>query len=84
MVFYGCIDIRYHVSGKYNNKRQYMVQRVYICRNLNSPFVVQNCDQVEDYKINNIVMPYLSSVALQSQVESKEGENMFLVSTNLL
>jgi hypothetical protein len=29
-------------------------------------------------------MPYSSSFALQSQVESKEGENMFLVGINLL
>jgi hypothetical protein len=29
-------------------------------------------------------MPYSTSFALQSQVESKEGEHMFLVSTNLL
>ena len=40
---------------------------------------MQNCDQVEDYKINNIVMPYSSSVALQSQVESKEGRACFLL-----
>jgi hypothetical protein len=41
-------------------------------------------DQLEDYKINNVVMPYSSNFALQSQVESKEGEHMSLVSTNLL
>jgi hypothetical protein len=29
-------------------------------------------------------MPYSSRFALQSQVESKEGEHMFLVTTNLL
>jgi hypothetical protein len=51
---------------------------------VNSSFVVQNNDQLEDYKINNVVMPYSSRFALQSQVESKEGEHMFLVSTNLL
>jgi hypothetical protein len=34
----------YHVIGKYNNKGQYMVHRIYICTNLNSPFVVQDCD----------------------------------------
>jgi ABC-type molybdate transport system substrate-binding protein len=45
---------------------------------------VQNNDQLEDYKINNVVMPYSSSFALQSKVESKEGEHMFHVSTNLL
>jgi hypothetical protein len=66
----------YHVFGKYNNKGQYMVQRVYICTNLNSPFVVQNCDQLEDYKINNVVMPYSSNFVLRSQVEYKEGEHV--------
>jgi hypothetical protein len=35
----------YHVIGKYNNKGQYMVHQVYICSNLNSPVVVQDCDQ---------------------------------------
>jgi hypothetical protein len=50
-----------------------MVHRVYICTNLNSSFVVQNNDQLEDYKINNVVVPYSSSFALQFQVESKEG-----------
>jgi hypothetical protein len=51
---------------------------------MNSSFVVQDCDQLEDYKVNNDVMPYSSSFSLRSQVESKEGEHMFLVSTNLL
>jgi hypothetical protein len=51
---------------------------------VNSSFVVQNNDHLEDYKINNVVMPYSSRFALQFQVESKEGEHLFLVSTNLL
>jgi hypothetical protein len=37
----------YHVIGKYNNKGQYIVHRVYICSNTNSPFVVQDCDRLE-------------------------------------
>ena len=74
----------YHVFGKYNNKGQYMMQRVYICTNLNSPFVVQSNDQLEDSKINTTVMSYSSSFAFRTQVESKEREHMFLVSTNLL
>jgi ABC-type molybdate transport system substrate-binding protein len=45
---------------------------------------VQNYDQLEDYKINDVVVPYSSSFALRSQVESKEREHMFLVSPNLL
>ena len=61
-----------------------MIQRVYICINLHSPFVVQNCAQLEDYKINIVVMPYSSSFAFLTQVESKEREHIFLISTNLL
>ena len=74
----------YHIFGKYNNKGQYMIERVYICTNPNSPFVVQSNDQLEDSKINTVVMPYSSSFAFRTQVESKEREHMFLVSTNLL
>ena len=74
----------YHVFGKYNKQQQYLIQRVYICTNLNSPFVVQSNDQLEDSKINIVVMPYSSSFAFRTQVESKEREHIFLVSTNLL
>jgi hypothetical protein len=75
---------KYHVFGKYNNKGQYMVQRVHICTNLNSSFVVQNYDQLEDCKINIVVMLYSSSLALRTLVKSHEGQHMFLASTNLL
>ena len=61
-----------------------MIQQVYICTNLNSPFVVQNCDRLEDHKINIVAMPYSSTIALSTHVKSKEGEHMFIVSTNLL
>ena len=40
----------YYIIGKYNNKGGYMVHRIYICSNLNSPFTEQQCDQVEDCK----------------------------------
>ena len=61
-----------------------MIQRVHICINLNYPFVMQNYDQLEDYKVNNVVKSYSSSFALPTQVKSKEEEHMFLVRTNLL
>jgi hypothetical protein len=32
----------YHVVGKYNNNRQYMMQCVYISSNMDSSFVVQD------------------------------------------
>jgi hypothetical protein len=44
----------YHVTGKYNNKAQYMVHRVYICTNLSSPFVLQDCDRLESNHHTNI------------------------------
>jgi hypothetical protein len=44
----------YHVIGKYNNKGQYMVHRVYICTNLNSPFVVHDCVRLEGNNHTNI------------------------------
>ena len=49
----------YHIFGKYNNQGQYLIQRVYICTNPNSPLVVQINDQLEDSKINIVVMPFL-------------------------
>ena len=45
---------------------------------------MQSNDQLEDSKINTVVMPYSSSFAFRTQVEFKEREHMFLVSTNLL
>ena len=74
----------YHAFGKYNIKGDYMIHRVYICANLNSPFVVQHCDHIEDYNIYNFVLSGASNFSLKSQVQSKEGEHTFLVSTNLL
>ena len=61
-----------------------MIQRVYICINLNSPFVAKNYDQLEDYKVNNVVKPYSSSFVLLTQVKSKEEKHIFLIRTNLL
>jgi hypothetical protein len=74
----------YYVIGKYNNKGQYMIHRIYICTNLNSPFVIQNYHQLEDCNNNNIVMPCSSSFVLNKTIESEEGEHMFLASVNLL
>ena len=41
----------YHVIGRYNNKgqyaSQYIIHRVYIHNNMNSPFVVQDYDRLE-------------------------------------
>ena len=75
---------KYHAFDKYNIKEDYMVHRIYICANLNSPFVVQHCDHIEDCNINNLVLPGASNFSSKTQVQSKEGEHMFLVSTILL
>jgi hypothetical protein len=44
----------YHVIGKYNNKGQYMVHRVYICTRLSSPFVLQDCNRLVSNHHTNI------------------------------
>ena len=45
----------YHVISKCNNKGQYMIHRVYIHSNINSPFVVQDYDRLEgSHNIINI------------------------------
>ena len=46
----------YHFIGKYNCKGDYMVHRVYICSNLNSPFCVHQYDQIEGGNIDNNIM----------------------------
>jgi len=74
----------YHVIDRYNNIGQYMIHRVYICAILNSPFIAHNCDPIEDCTSNNLVMPCSSNFYATTQVKFKEGEHMFLVSTNLL
>ena len=55
----------YHIFGKYNNQGQYLIQRVYICTCPNSPFIVQSNDQLEDCKINTVIMPYFSSLLFE-------------------
>ena len=47
----------YHVISKYNNKGQYLIHRVYICANLNFPFVVQDCNQLNGSNTTDIHMP---------------------------
>jgi hypothetical protein len=68
----------YHAIGKYNNKGQYMICRVYICENLNYPFVVQNFDPPEgSYTIN--INACCSSDIFTQQVYSQEGEHCWLL-----
>jgi hypothetical protein len=63
----------YHVIGKYNNKGQYMVHRIYICTNLNAPFVVQDCDRLEGNHYTT-TFPWSSrSFVLNKMVDFQEG-----------
>jgi len=63
----------YHVIIRDNNIGQYMIHQVYICVNLNSPFVAHNYDPIEDCTSNNLVMPCFSNFSLTTQVKFKEG-----------
>jgi hypothetical protein len=68
----------YHAIGKYNNKGQYMIYRVYICANLNYPLVMQNFDPLEGrYTIN--INPRCSSDVFTTLVYSQEGEPYWLL-----
>ena len=37
----------YHFIRKYNFRGEYMVHEVYICSNMKSPLILQQCDEVE-------------------------------------
>jgi hypothetical protein len=64
----------FHFIGKYNNKREYMVHRVYICSNLKPPFVVQQYDNFEAYNRYNHIMSRSPSFVIKQQVKIQEGE----------
>ena len=51
-----------------------MIHRVYICSNLNSHFVMQDCDQLEGSHIINII-PLSSCYVFMKQVYSQKGEH---------
>jgi hypothetical protein len=81
----------YHVIGKYNNEGHYMIHLVYICDNLNYPFVVRNFDPLEGSHATDFI-PHSPSSVLVKQVSSQEGEHccslpipaLSFVGTNLL
>jgi len=57
-----------------------MIQQLYMCTNPNSPLLVQNCDQLEDYKTNIAVMPYIPLVLLyRHKLKRKKGSKSFLL-----
>ena len=65
----------YHIIGKYNNKGQYLIHRFYICANLNSPFVVQDCNQLSGSDTIDIhtpsipMLPFVSTNLLQDSID---------------
>ena len=65
----------YHVICKYNNKGHYFIHWVYICANLNSSFVVQDCNQLcgsdtIDIHTRSIPMlPFVSTNLLQDSID---------------
>ena len=52
-----CSRHTYHAIGKYDNNGKYLIHRVYICANLNFPFVVQDCNQLNGSNTTDIHMP---------------------------
>ena len=82
---FACADLpwfsrhTYHVIGKYNDKGQYMIHRVYVSSDMNSPFVVQDCDKLEGSRTNNIITCPSSNFVLNKQVYSQEGEHCWLL-----
>ena len=56
----------YHVIGRYSNIEQYMIHRVYICANLNSPFVVQDCNQLSESDTIDIHTPSIPMLPFES------------------
>jgi hypothetical protein len=49
-----------------------MVHRIYICTNLNSPFVVQDCDRLKGNH-HTTTFPCSSRIFLNKTVDFQEG-----------
>jgi hypothetical protein len=71
----------YHFIGKYNYNGEYMVQQIYICLNLKSPFVVKQYDQSEGCNRYNHVMSRSPSFVIKKWVKFQEGEQCWLLPT---
>jgi hypothetical protein len=70
----------FHAIGKYDNKGQYLIHRVYIRNNMNSPFLVEHCDHLEeDTHHKNIFACSSSGFVLKKKVHSREGKNCCLL-----
>ena len=71
----------YHFIGKYTCKGDYMVHRVYICSNLNSPFAIRQYDQLEGCNIYNNVMWRNPNFVLKKNDKFQEGEKYWILQT---
>jgi hypothetical protein len=55
--------------GKYDNKGEYLVHKVYICSNLKTPFGLQQHDQIMDYTNASGVLHSSSTFVLMQYVQ---------------
>jgi hypothetical protein len=59
----------FHAIGKYDNKGEYLVHKVYICSNLKTPFGLQQHDQIMDYTNASGVLHSSSTFVLMQYVQ---------------
>ena len=67
-----------HAIGKYDNKGEYLVHRVYICSNLKYPYGLQYHERIGGCTNTNNVLQSFSSFSDMQQGKAKEGEHCWL------
>ena len=68
----------FHAIGHYNCEGEFMVQRVFICSNLTSPFGTTYCNKIDDCTNSNQVISsafHSPSFVLSHQGQIQEGEH---------
>ena len=71
-----CSRHTYHSTSKYDNNGKHLIHRIYIFANLNFPFVMQDCNQLNGSNITDIHMPsspmlaFVSTNLLQDRIEN--------------
>jgi hypothetical protein len=65
----------YHAIDKHTNEEHYIIHRVYICSNMNSPFVVQDCDRLEGNHHTTTFPCSSRSFVLSKMVDFQEGKH---------
>ena len=71
----------YHFIGRYNCKGEYVVHRVCMCLNLNSPFIAHKYDQLESCDSCNHFLSRSPSFVIKKQVNFQKGEQCWLLPT---